>query len=393
MKKQLLLPSSLTNKVQFVLNEIADYLDKINPNSLSSSLFNGNMGVALFFSYYSKYTLNKYYENRYIEFLEASLGNIDEKMNGTLCRGLAGVFWGFKHLIPDSIINNENEYYLSLFRNYICKDIIYHASVGNYDYLHGSIGSATILLNEINVKEVEFCLSKLIYSLDKSAKCGNEGIFWECINGRKINISLSHGLSSICIFLAKAYQQNICRIVTKELLQKSVKYLLSQEFHSLNRTSMFPSFSLEDKIYKASRLGWCYGDLGIALALWYYSDVMDDNNIRQKVIEILNHSSSRKDSLKSGVKEPGICHGAAGVSLIFKKMYDFTGNERFAESAIYWLSQTLNMASHKNGIAGFSYESDVNPIDLLTGITGVGLVLLSFLEPKYTNWDECFLLS
>lgn len=393
MKKQLLLPNNQVDEARLMLKKIADYLDKANAESLSCSLFNGNMGVALFFFYYSKFVSNEYYENRFVDFFEASLNSIDENINGTFCMGLGGVFWGIRHLISNGFVDGKNEYYSNLFRTYICKDVIYHASIGNYDYLHGAIGSATVLLKEMNIKRVDFCVNRLIHSLDKSAKCENEGIFWECFDGRKINISLSHGLSSICIFLAKAYQQDICRTITKKLLEKSIKYLLSQEIPSLNRTSMFPSFSLNDKVYQASRLGWCYGDLGIALALWYYSEALGDNIVRQKVIEILNHSSLRKDSLNSGVKEPGICHGAAGISLIFKKMYSSTGDERFGKTAIYWLSQTLNMANHEDGIVGFNYDSDVNPIDLLTGVAGVGLVLLSFLMPESTNWDECLLLS
>ena len=55
MKKQLLLPNNQVDEARLMLKKIADYLDKANAESLSCSLFNGNMGVALLFFYYLKF--------------------------------------------------------------------------------------------------------------------------------------------------------------------------------------------------------------------------------------------------------------------------------------------------------------------------------------------------
>lgn len=392
MKKLFPLPCELRADIQRTLERIIKELDQVEENRNPPSLFNGNMGISLLFFYYSRFVQSEYYEYRAMSFLEASLNSIDLKMNGTLCNGLGGVFWGLKHLMSNGFLEKD-KFYLDLFRSYLCEDISYQGTIGNFDYLHGSIGSANVLLGEIAVDEVYVCITGLIDSLCNFVKYDQNGLFWECIKGEKINISLSHGLSSICVFLVKAYNLNLKREIVMKLLKGGIKYLLSQENLNSNRISMYPSFSLKDKIYQTSRLGWCYGDLGIAIALWYYLNTFKDNFIEQKFFEILEFSSCRRDKEYTGVKEPGICHGAAGISLIFRKMYNYIGDERSYNVAIYWLSQILKMSKCNEGIAGFRYGEDVNSIDLLTGITGVGLLLLSFLMPSSVNWDECLLLS
>jgi lantibiotic modifying enzyme len=144
--------------------------------------------------------------------------------------------------------------------------------------------------NEKAMEFIESSINNIINILNAYKVEINSSYYWESKIGNKINISISHGLSGICIFLSKAYRLNITQSVTKELLTKSIAFLLSQEIQYSHRISMFPSFSLYEEKYYISRMGWCYGDLGIALALWHYADVMEDNIVQQKAIEIIENN-------------------------------------------------------------------------------------------------------
>jgi len=51
--------------------------------------------------------------------------------------------------------------------------------------------------------------------------------------------------------------------------------------------------------------------------------------------------------------EAGLRHGNAGISHIYHRMYRNTGFEAFNASAAYWFDQSLNIAVHQDGYAGF----------------------------------------
>ena len=72
----------------------------------------------------------------------------------------------------------------------------------------------------------------------------------------------------------------------------------------------------------------------------------------------------------------------------------------FKDAADYWFEQTLKMATFEDGLAGFKtlYMPDskpnwVNEYGFLTGVTGIGLALLTYYYEMEPTWDECLLLS
>ena len=151
-----------------------------------------------------------------------------------------------------------------------------------------------------------------------------------------------------------------------------------------------------DKPVSKGRLAWCYGDLGIGMALWQSGKAVDNKGWKEKGLEILLQSTKRRDLKESLVSDAGICHGSAGVALIFRRMYLETCIEEFNEATNYWITKTLDFAHFVDGLAGYKtklaseWKCDYS---LLTGISGIGLVLLSYIENNQQKWDEILLLS
>lgn len=59
---------------------------------------------------------------------------------------------------------------------------------------------------------------------------------------------------------------------------------------------------------------------------------------------------------------------------------------------------TFEMANrHEAGLAGYKKWIKegvfINDYSLLDGIVGIGLCIMSKLNPQLMNWDECILLS
>src|SRR5262249_51780261 len=104
---------------------------------------------------------------------------------------------------------------------------------------------------------------------------------------------------------------------------------------------------------------------------------------------------------QAGVRDAGLCHGAAGVGHLFNRMYQATGEPRLAEAARFWFRRALGLRQPDRGIAGFAafmpehdgQERWVDEPGLLTGAAGVALALLAACTPVEPAWDCVLLVS
>lgn len=211
---------------------------------------------------------------------------------------------------------------------------------------------------------------------------------------------MSHGIASIISILSKIYSENINKEKTKKMLIEAVNFLLSYQQDTSVYLSYFPGVvSIDAHKSSNSRLAWCYGDLGISVALWNASKVLGNKDWEKRAIEILLHSAKRKDLQKNSVVDAGLCHGTAGIAHIFNKMYQNTNIEELKDTANYWYKTTIEIAKFEDGLAGYKtckpprYGGWQNDYSFLTGISGIGLSLISAVSDIEPKWDECLLLS
>jgi len=132
------------------------------------------------------------------------------------------------------------------------------------------------------------------------------------------------------------------------------------------------------------------------LALWQAGKAIDKPEWKNKGLEILLQSTQRRNLNENFVRDAGICHGSAGIALIYRRLYIETGRDEFREATQYWINQTLNFSCFDDGLSGYKTlvkEGWKCDYSLLTGISGIGLVLLSYLENNQQQWDELFLIS
>ena len=251
-------------------------------------------------------------------------------------------------------------------------------------------------------------LNRFLDDLEKvSIKQDNDAIKWKSFLNEEIglgyNISLSHGMSCIVAFLSKLYKiEGINKEKTATLLRGTVQYILAQEIDKDKFGSFFTSFALENtSIIHKSRLAWCYGDLGIAVALYQAGNVLEENAWIDKALEVLTFAATKRRDLQvNSVQDAGLCHGAAGIGHIFYRMWWNTKLPEFNEAADYWFDKTLKMATFEDGLAGFkSFEMPdgkptwKNDYGFLTGISGIGMAMLTYYYEMEPEWDECLLLS
>ena len=393
-----------------IQNKLAKIADRLMADVSDEipSLLTGRTGKALFLLYYSTYTMKETYFDMAMKILEEDFEMIDRGFSiHKLGSGLAGIFWLVDHLIEQGYIDADVRESMQEFDQYLAEKMLEEMEQGNFDFLYGSLGVAFYLLKRYGANpDLKNSLEKLIELLQQCAiEVDSDTVKWDTFQPDTLesipNICLSHGMSGIAIMLSKFVKADIARGMTIPLLRRTINFILSQEIDPGKYVSYFPSRSLESRTpVLTSRMAWCYGDLGVAMALYHAGNAANVDQWRRKAIEVLTYSCSRKDLHINSIKDAGLCHGAAGVAHIFHRLYLDTGIPSFQEASAYWYEQTLGFDSISNDLTGFApyFNKEVEDTEsffgcFLMGISGIGLSLLHAVSDIPPAWDECLLLS
>jgi len=395
---------SLDDRIKVKLEQIANCICKRATEPLPDNiggLYGGEWGNLLFICYYAKYSKNskiieltETYSNRLLSH------NSLENLSHTFSDGFSGILYLLNFLKKQKLLFVDIDEVEATLENYINRLMMFNINVGNYDFLHGALGVGYYFLKKGRDQKL---LSELVDSLYNTAE---KDFFLKCfkwksrLNDKKdkgYNIGFAHGMASKVLFLSKLIKNNLKNDKLFDLLENSINYILSQEIDSKNYGCYFPPQSLENKeqnpILK-SRLAWCYGDLGIAYSIWFAGIVASKKEWINKGYNILLDSTKRKDLTSNLVIDASICHGTSGIAMFFRRMYLLTSNPLFLDSSNYWFQQSFNMASFSDGLAGYmTYKIEwVCDYSLLMGISGIGMLFISYLLHDQQPWDELFLL-
>jgi lantibiotic modifying enzyme len=372
------------------------------------SLFGGEMGDVIFFMYYYRYTGNEYWYDVAIDLLERIINGIEQQpYRGGFCTGLAGTFWGVEHLIEQGNLDPDTRESLLDFDAYFGQEMVNTMATGFFDFLHGAMGIALYLLKRRQFNpEVDTYLNQTVALLYKNAdniddRCAQwTAKLRETDESLILNIGLSHGMAGIVMLLVRFLKAGVQTDICSDLLHKSVSLLLTQEQDIDKYYSYFPTSSTDfEASQRTSRLGWCYGDLGIGLSLLQAAGAAGQTTWADKGMEVMNYATQRRELYKNGIFDAGLCHGSAGVAQVFQRMFIETGLPQFREAWQYWNEQTMQMFKPGLGVGGFlPFSKNLEPPmettrNLLEGAAGIGLSLIHADSDILPDWDGCLLLS
>lgn len=394
--------NALTGK----LNEIVEALQKEANAVESAGLMGGKIGIAPFFFYYALYTQKEEYFDIGFDLIADTFDLINEGFSyHTFAGGLAGVGWMIMHLVQADILDMDADEVLESLSPYLSKAMMYDMDNGNYDYLHGALGTGLYFLSRVETESEKKSLEQLMTELAKHAQKEEDGALkWETTldhekGTRGFNLSLSHGLASFIVILARIWQAGIAREQAAELLEGAVKYVTKQQHDPKEFNCFFPSWVQEGEASRGSRLAWCYGDLGVSTALLQAARIVGNKEWESLALEAAAFSTRRRDLQESGVVDSGLCHGSAGIAHLYNRLYHYTGESQFKDSSLYWLDETIKQARFEDGLAGYKawhtekYGGWTKEYGLLEGVAGIGLAFLAALSDIEPNWDRSLLLS
>jgi hypothetical protein len=215
----------------------------------------------------------------------------------------------------------------------------------------------------------------------------------------RYDLGVAHGIPGVIAFLARAYAAGIAPADSGPLLEGAMAFLLSR-VSATGPSPRFPYWCAPVGAAPETRIAWCYGDLGVALALLVAGTSTGRRDWIDYSLELACAVAERAPAL-SGIADAGLCHGTAGAGHLFNRLFQFSGEPRFLSAARHWFRATLTLRQPGEGVGGYRSlirnaaleDVWVASPELLNGAAGIGLALLAACTPLEPSWDRMLLIS
>lgn len=284
----------------------------------------------------------------------------------------------------------------------------------DYDLIGGLCGFGVWALERMPRPLGAESLARVVRQLGELALSVPEGLTWRTprhliplhqqhlFPDGNFNLGVAHGVPGVIAVLAEAYAMGVERPLAGRLLEQAVPWLLAQRLAPPS-DSRFPFCVAPGFDPAPGGLAWCYGDLGISVALLGASRRVGRSDWEKEAIDLGLGVAARGLPDWSGTRQGDacLCHGAAGNGHLFNRLHRATGDARFAEAAITWFKQALSLRNSEHGFGGFRFwdsDSEGNMtqepmLGLLNGSAGVGLALLAATSDTEPVWDRLLLAA
>jgi hypothetical protein len=261
------------------------------------------------------------------------------------------------------------------------------------------MGVVHYFLTRLPGKKIENYLNQILEKFCDMAVQEPEGTwfknyFFKTEPIEEINFGLAHGQSGFLILLMQAAEKGIHPARIRELVENGVALLLHyrQEIDfEKEQVSFFPTAvnSInKNKLALSARLAWCYGDLNIIYTLYEAAAFLNKPAWALLADQLAEKTMQRKDFNTTVAGDSHFCHGTIGLAQFYKKLYEIRNLPAYKEAWEYWIMKTLELLPGE--LENNYYQSKEN--NLLEGLIGVNLGLLSFLSEKELNWSKALLL-
>lgn len=385
--------------IRQMLTELAGHIKtSLQPEP---ALLNGRAGQLLFCYELAKFDpslADDAWLNQQLELLIEQIPAVLPETN--LCRGLTGIGWLLDYIsgeqLPELDLNQQLD-------EFLLSQISVDRWHGDYESVNGLAGWIPYLVRRLKRGYCQAHVEQLLRHLPQLANQFSAELWaWPTLpqspfridttdmTTAEYNLGLAHGNPAVLAAMLPLLQFARFRQPATQILQPGLNWLLSQRFEPPRAHCHFSALSGQEK---GSRLGWCYGDLPIALLLARAATLLDNADYRQLASQI-SHSATFRDETQGKVHDAGLCHGSSGVMLLFMLINHHLNDNKLYVSAGRWLEFTLQLyrAEGLNGLNRYTgAESEANSC-LLDGYAGIGLCLLAALGAT-TNWTDVLLLA
>jgi lantibiotic biosynthesis protein len=336
-----------------------------------------------------------------------------EELQDSLYDGLAGVAWSFDHITK--LLNagelriESDEDTVDDIDEILIRRLRGESRIRHFDLISGLAGQAVYFFERLPRKTAREALELILRHLEWQSEESGVGITWytspSLVHATQraysesgyYDLGVAHGLPGVAHVLAEMIRANIQPARAQKLLKGAMNWLDRMESPSTSQSS-FSSRFVPGQPTEESRLGWCYGDLGLAAVLHDSAKLIGDIQGMAVALSRIDRTLGWPDNA-SKVCDAGICHGAFGIAHIYNRLYQAEQLSKYKTMANVWYQKGFSFTREDAGLPRFfAWRPDLNPNmqtdkSFLSGDLGIGLSLLAATTTIEPQWDRLLLLS
>jgi lantibiotic modifying enzyme len=394
-------------KINHCLERLDDLLFK-KFDSEPNGLLSGSGGASLYFKY-------RFLQSGQASFLEQSILILESEIRKTNLNQLesylsigsssASSIWLIDQLISMKLLDEEESSQSKFWVDLAVESTFLDELESNrHDLFYGFIGKGLMAI-EHNRRTAEPFIIKIVDALLKNIKYDADGGYWMTPKppyigtSHIVNLGIPHGILGILLFLFKCVDIYDLNPSVKGAIDDVALWIRNR----LTKENNLLPYEYSDQKSGSGNLGWCYGDLGLTYTLFRHYKYSSDEKSLEKANKLLSRAASREHMQgvwyypEFNLYDMCLCHGTSSIMYMYKKIFELSGNSLAERESYKWLNETVNSLEkyfqNIKIIESHQYKNFNTSCSLLNGLSGVGLVLLSFANPSRTEWDKVLLLD
>lgn len=371
--------------------QIASAVEELSPSPLPG--LRGDASIALLLAHCGRPTSSPRLEM-------ALAATVARSRTISLSSGISGMSWVLDHLVA----RDEAEELIARFDVAIERHLRVRQWQERLDLVTGLVGVGVSVADRRDRRALE--IADLVLShLESAAVTTAQGTTWYTppafvpetrrgsAMGGLVDLGVAHGVPGVIGMLARFVDNDVEGSRSRRLLESTVAWLLE----SVPRDR--PRFGTSWPVLQPElrRIGWCYGDAGVAGVLLRAGRALGAPDVENEALGLLRQLAT--PPVGPAVADASFCHGAAGLAHIYNVAFQYTRSEQMCIEARRWLAEVLRLRNPRGGIGGYEslklgdggprWEADTT---LISGATGIALVLLAAVEDREPVWQRLFLL-
>jgi lantibiotic modifying enzyme len=392
-----------------VIHDIAEALrpmaENIDP-AADPGVAGGTTGLALFYAYLGAETRREEWTGLAHRLMEHSIDALSERpLLPDFYEGFTGIAWALGNL--RGILFEEDDDDADPIGESLVRVLERPYARGDFDLIGGLSGYGVYAFHALPRPAARRSLELLVRRLIEIGEPVDGGFSWftppealpdwlrEQEPDGRFNLGVSHGVTAVISVLAMCAAAGVMSDAQRGILDRAVAWLLAQKQHG--KRWCFANSVIAGKPAGRDRLAWCYGDPGIAAALFTAARHCANAEWEALALDVARTAAARPLAVEdSEIVDAGLCHGAAGLGHLFNRMHQASGDPFLAAAARAWYRQTIDMQRPGIGIAGYEFFAAPGWLPLtgyLSGLAGVGLGLLGGVSSLEPAWDQFLAVS
>lgn len=256
---------------------------------------------------------------------------------------------------------------------------------GSYDLADGLVGLGRYLLHRgEECPELTDLLTRLVVSAhqgwwEESTPAMVEGN--PAFLGGHTNLGMAHGVPGALALLALAWRAGV-RVADQDGAVEAVVVWLFEQLDDQGHGPYWPGCVTARGPIPGEGFGWCYGTCGVARAIQLAAAALDRPDWADRAVAVARTTVGRLVAEPGLLRDPGLCHGWAGVTQLTGRMAKDSGDPVLLAASDLFAARLVDVV-------------DVEDTGFLNGAAGIGLALDDHARgyPASGTWDTALLIS